>query len=179
MEDFWVFGYGSLMWRPGFDFEEAFVAALDGYHRSLCVYSYHYRGTEAQPGLVLGLDEGGSAMGMAFRVKGETKDAVLKYLRSREQVTMVYREQMTPVRLLGGPEEGAQVEAVTYVADRSHQQYAGRLSLEEQMAVVRKGHGLAGPNIDYVLNTVDHLVEIDIEDADLFALAEQLRANSE
>ena len=180
MSDLWVFGYGSLMWRPGFAFEEAFVGELEGYHRALCVYSHIYRGTAEKPGLVLGLDNGGRSMGMVFRVAANACTEVLAYLREREQVTMVYLERIGSVRLLNedGSDAGRVVEAVTYVADHSHAQYAGKLPMEDQVRIVSQGHGRAGPNIDYVLNTVDHLAEIDIEDAELFALASRLRGTA-
>lgn len=148
MSDLWVFGYGSLMWRPGFDYEEAHVGQFEGYHRSLCIYSHVYRGSPEKPGLVLGLDKGGHSMGMLFRVRGEKRQDVIDYLREREQVTMVYMEQFAQAQLLDGT--GRHVEAVTYVADQTHEQYAGRLSLDEQVRFVLQGHGKAGPNIEYV-----------------------------
>ena len=92
--DLWVFGYGSLMWRPGFPFLESLPGRLRGYHRSLCVLSHVHRGTPERPGLVLGLDRGGSCRGMAFRVAGPEAAATLAYLREREQVTAVYVERV-------------------------------------------------------------------------------------
>ena len=180
MSDLWVFGYGSLMWRPGFDYEEAFVAELAGYHRALCVYSYVYRGTREKPGLVLGLDDGGTSMGVAFRIKDSERDAVLQYLRDREQVTAVYLERIGRVRLLDSEAQGGKsriVDAVTYVADQAHEQYAGKLPMDEQVRIVLEGEGIAGPNIDYVVNTVAHLKEIDIDDPDLFMLAHRLKTD--
>ena len=98
MSDLWVFGYGSLMWRPGFAFEEAHIGSLEGYHRALCIYSYIHRGTEEKPGLVLGLDNGGTSMGMVFRVAEANRETVMEYLRGRELVTGVYLERMGHVK---------------------------------------------------------------------------------
>jgi cation transport protein ChaC len=174
--ELWVFGYGSLMWRPGFDFIEKAPAALIGAHRSLCIYSFHHRGTQAHPGLVLGLDEGGACRGVAFRVAQANADATLTYLREREQVTDVYVEAMKPVSLLDG--SGRELEALCYIVDRGHPQYAGRLSLERQAELVRSASGLSGNNIDYVLNTVRHLEEVGIHDVELMALAQRLTQDS-
>ena len=123
--DLWVFGYGSLMWRPGFDFVERVDARLIGAHRALCVYSFVHRGTPERPGLVLGLDRGGACRGIAFRVAAAKRAETVAYLRAREQVTMVYREFVRPVRLKTNPERA--VPALCYMVDRSHPQYAGRL----------------------------------------------------
>jgi cation transport protein ChaC len=171
MSDFWVFGYGSLMWRPGFDHEEAVMATLAGAHRALCIYSWVHRGTKEQPGLVLGLDHGGACRGVAYRVAAGKRDAVVRYLRERELVTDVYREVTRPVRLDGraGP-----VEAVTYVVDRTHEQYAGNLPRETLLAIVRAGLGKSGNNIDYVVSTVRHMRSVGIHDATLEWLADQL-----
>jgi cation transport protein ChaC len=171
-----VFAYGSLMWRPGFDFLEKAPAALIGAHRSLCIYSFHHRGTQEHPGLVLGLDEGGACRGVAFRVAAEQSGATLDYLREREQVTEVYVEAMKPVSLLDGT--GRELEALCYVVDRGHPQYAGRLSLEKQAELVRSAVGRSGANIDYVLNTVRHLEEAGIHDVELMALAQRLLSGS-
>jgi cation transport regulator ChaC len=97
--DRWVFGYGSLMWRPGFAFEEKRIATIHGYHRSLCVYSHVHRGTAEAPGLVLGLDRGGSCQGVAFRVRDENWNEVIDYLREREQVTSIYLEILLKAKL--------------------------------------------------------------------------------
>src|SRR5262245_41671716 len=84
-DDLWVFGYGSLMWRPGFEFIEQVPARLIGEHRALCVYSFDHRGTPEKPGLVLGLDRGGACRGIAFRVAMAQRDFTIEYLRAREQ----------------------------------------------------------------------------------------------
>ncbi len=172
MSDFWVFGYGSLMWRPGFPHLEAVPARLAGMHRALCVDSWFHRGTREQPGLVLGLDRGGSCRGMAFRVAGKERDAVLAYLRERELVTFVYREVERQVRLdlAGAP----RVRATTYVVDRAHEQYAGELPREALLAHVRGRVGKSGANAEYVLNTVRHLRSLGLRDATLEWLADRL-----
>lgn len=161
--DLWVFGYGSLMWRPGFAFVERQGALVCGYHRSLCVYSHVHRGTPDVPGLVLGLDRGGSCRGVAFRVGAADAEQTLAYLRAREQVTAVYREVKVTARLTNGQT----VSAVCYVADRGHLQYAGRLEREELLRLIRQGVGLSGANADYVRNTHAHLRGLTIADATL------------
>ncbi len=165
--DLWVFGYGSLMWRPGFEFAERQGALVRGYHRALCVYSHVHRGTSARPGLVLGLDRGGSCKGVAFRVGAVRAEATLAYLRAREQVTSVYQERILPAMLA----DGTPVAVVCYVADRGHSQYAGRLDRDELVRLVGQGVGLSGDNLDYVKNTQSHLADLAIHDATLAWLA--------
>ena len=160
MGDFWVFGYGSLMWRPGFAHTETRRARLHGFRRSLCVTSHVYRGTPERPGLVLGLDRGGSCVGLAFRVPHGLREEAVSYLRDRELITGVYLERMLPVRLASGEN----VEAVTYVVDRSHEQYAGSLDEPTAALIVSGAVGQAGPNEEYVLNTIAHLKALGIRD---------------
>jgi cation transport protein ChaC len=171
MSDFWVFGYGSLMWRPGFDHVEAVPARLAGAHRSLCVYSWVHRGTKAHPGLVLGLDHGGACRGVAYRVATVHRDRVIAYLRERELVTDVYREVERPVALQDRP---GPVMALAYVVDREHVQYAGNLPREQLLEYVRDSVGRSGRNAEYVVNTVRHLRSVGIRDATLEWLAEKL-----
>ncbi|MGA3309890.1 MAG: gamma-glutamylcyclotransferase [Xanthobacteraceae bacterium] len=174
-KDLWVFGYGSLMWRPGFDFLERAPARLIGLHRALCVYSFVHRGTPERPGLVLGLDRGGMCRGIAFRVAAAARAETLAYLRAREQVTTVYLETMRRIEL----EEKArrQVRALSFIVDRSHVQYAGRLALTECLHHVRQGHGRSGPNRDYVLETVQALEALGYRESDLHLIAERLRGS--
>ncbi|MBU6462404.1 MAG: gamma-glutamylcyclotransferase [Bradyrhizobium sp.] len=170
--DLWVFGYGSLMWRPGFEFVERVPARLIGEHRALCVYSFVHRGTSERPGLVLGLDRGGACRGVAFKVAEEHHAATVNYLREREQVTSVYREVRRSVWLENEPRR--RVSALTYVVDRGHVQYAGRLSLAEQLRHVQQGHGQSGNNRDYVLSTVGAIEAAGFRDLPLHRLAQML-----
>ncbi|CAN7197805.1 gamma-glutamylcyclotransferase [Brucella pseudogrignonensis] len=158
--DFWVFGYGSLMWRPGFAHVETMRARLHGYRRSLCIYSHVHRGTPDHPGLVLGLDAGGSCLGIAFRVPGDMTDEVMVYLREREMSNQVYHEKWLRLRLA----DGRDVQAVTYVADRRHIQYAGSLKAEDAAAIVISAQGDSGANLDYVANTLEHLRNMRVRD---------------
>jgi cation transport protein ChaC len=171
MGDFWVFGYGSLIWRPGFAHMETERARLFGYRRSLCVHSHVHRGTPQRPGLVLGLDRGGSCIGLAFRVPEELRDEVMTYLRERELVTNVYLERTLPVRL----DSGGVVQAVCYIVDRTHAQYAGSLEEAEAAAIVRGAVGQSGRNEDYVLSTVEHLAALGIRDHWMEGVARRIK----
>jgi glutathione-specific gamma-glutamylcyclotransferase len=176
-EDLWVFAYGSLMWRPDFPFVERLEARLIGAHRALCVYSFVHRGTPERPGLVLGLDHGGTCRGIAYRVTAAARADTVAYLRAREQVTSVYRESMRPIWLKREPQ--LRVPALCYMVDRGHAQYAGRLSLEQQLHHVRQGHGQSGANRDYVIATVAALEQLGYRETELHLLTERLAGTHE
>lgn len=165
----WVFAYGSLMWRPGFAYDEAVPARLQGYHRALCVYSVVHRGTAERPGLVLGLDRGGSCRGWAFRIGQRHEAEVLAYLDARELVTDVYRRTRLPVVTTQG-----RVPAWCYVVRRDHTQYAGKLEEDRVVELVQHGTGRSGRCCDYVVSTVSHLEQMGIADGPLHALARRL-----
>ena len=169
----WVFAYGSLMWNPGFPFAEARRAVLNGFHRAFCVYSVHYRGTALRPGLVLGLDRGGVCHGLAFRLAPETEAVALAYLRQRELIYGVYREARVLVDVAAdvAAEPARAVWAVTYIAERAHPAYAGRLPMMRQAAFNRRSAGLGGTNLDYLISTRRHLREVGIIEAGLERLA--------
>ena len=169
----WIFAYGSLMWRPGFDYLERRIGLLRGYHRSLCVYSHVHRGTPEKPGLVLGLDRGGSCRGVVFRVAEDRAQSTRAYLHERELVTDVYQERDLPVRL----EDGGTVRALAYVVDLGHPQYAGRLPTDQLLALVLQGVGYSGQNRDYVTSTHDHLEELGFVDPTLDWLSARLKGS--
>ncbi|MFK7752646.1 MAG: gamma-glutamylcyclotransferase [Sedimentitalea sp.] len=170
----WVFGYGSLLWDPGFPVARTQVATLRGYARSFCMRSIHHRGSEANPGLVLALDKvsGATCQGLALQVEPGHEDQTLVYLRERELISSAYVEKNLTVTL----EDGTNVDAVTYVIDGAHVQYCGGLALEEQAQIIRHAVGGRGPNTDYLFNTTNHLSQIGLADPDLDWLATRVKA---
>lgn len=173
-----IFGYGSLMWNPGFPHLRAERARLRGFRRRLCILSHHHRGTPERPGLVFGLEPEprGVVEGMAFAVDPAREAEVLGCLDAREQPTLVYERRKLPVELL---ESGATVEAWAYVVRRDHPQYAGDLSFERRLALVRQGRGRSGACVDYVLDTLEHLRALGIHDPELEEIAARLAAEED
>ncbi len=169
-KDFWIFGYGSLMWDPGFPHLEVRPALLDGYHRHFCVYSHVYRGTPECPGLVLGLDKGGSCRGLVYRVPAGEGEDVMDYLHEREMVTGVYSPEWLTVSTDEGP-----VEAAAFVVDTGHEQYVGRLAEAEIIELILQGSGENGRCLDYLENTVRHLDAMGLSDATLSHLLARVR----
>lgn len=168
----WVFGYGSLMWRPGFPFAERRGATLHGRRRAFCIYSVHHRGTYERPGLVLGLAPGGATRGAAYRVDEADWDQTYAYLLEREQPTETYIEARQNVRL----EDGRRVEALTFLSDTGHPQWAGALDLEHQAALIAGATGLSGRNVDYLKDLVAHLREMGVRDGGMERLLEMVQS---
>ncbi|MES2034750.1 MAG: gamma-glutamylcyclotransferase [Pseudomonadota bacterium] len=174
-EDRWVFGYGSLMWRPGFPFLDRRRATLHGRRRAFCIYSVHHRGTYERPGLVLGLAPGGSTKGVVYRVSARDWDEVYAYLREREQPTETYFEAWRDVKIEGD----AVRSALVFLSDTQHRQWAGNLTLEQQADLIAGAAGLSGRNVDYLTDLVGHLREDSVRDKsmeDLLAMVEQREA---
>ncbi len=170
--DRWVFGYGSLMWRPDFDFVEASAALLHGRRRAFCIYSVHHRGTYERPGLVLGLAPGGAVRGRAYRVAKQQWPEVHAYLCAREQPTETYIESKAMISL----PSGQRVEALVFLSDLKHRQWAGKLSLEAQAQLIAGARGLSGRNLDYLADLVEHLRTDGICDSHLEALLSRVQA---
>jgi len=169
----WIFGYGSLIWNPGFAWSDRCVARLDGFRRSFCMRSIHHRGTVANPGLVLALDaaQGAVCQGIAFELAPQVADETLEYLRARELISAAYLETVQTVTL----SDGRRVPAVTYVIDRAHEQYCAGLSLDEQSAIIAHAVGGRGPNSDYLHQTATHLAELGLPDPDLAWLSDRVK----
>ncbi|MEX2199935.1 MAG: gamma-glutamylcyclotransferase [Dongiaceae bacterium] len=177
-EDFWVFAYGSLMWRPDFPHKAIEPARLHGYHRAFCIRSLHYRGTPAQPGVVLGLARGGSCIGRALLVAAGHGRQVADYLHDREMITGVYMPRWLNVRL-GERGQGMAVRAAAYVADPRHEQFCGGLSEEALAQIIAGGTGSSGSNLDYLESTVRHLDELGIGESGLHRLLRHIRREVE
>ncbi len=170
-EDFWVFGYGSLLWHPGFPHLEVRPALLYGYHRHFCIYSHMYRGTPARPGLMLGLDRGGSCHGLAYRIPAAEGEEAVAYLHEREMMTQAYN----PRWLLMHTPQG-RVTAAAFVVDRNHKRYTGRLPLEEVAEFIIQGAGDRGSCLQYLENTVRHLDALGLGDRTLRRLLRLVHA---
>lgn len=169
----WVFGYGSLIWNSGFPVAQSRVATLHGFSRSFCMWSVTFRGTPARPGLVLGLAARPEAhcRGVALQVTPGAEDDTLAYLRERELTASAYEERI--VRL--SPDDGAEVDAVTYVVNPGHDLSCANLDLEGQAQVIARATGNRGANSDYLFNTVAHLEGAGIADSDLCWLAGRVK----
>jgi len=160
--ELWVFGYGSLMWDPGFAHDFACTALVRGYHRAFCIYSVRHRGTHEKPGLVLGLNRGGACRGIAYRVPATAVAGALDALWAREMSRAVYMPRTVRVSLADGP-----VQALAFVANTQHKHYTGDLALEDTAQIIACCSGQRGHNIDYLSNTLRHLDELGVRDATL------------
>ena len=169
--DFWIFAYGSLMWDPGFPHLDVRRARLIGWHRAFCLYSERYRGTPERPGLVLGLDRGGSCLGRAYKVAAKDGPAVAAYLDEREMLGGAYAPRWVEIRF----EDGRRAKAYAYLIDRACGQYAGRLDPERVAEVIAHAAGQRGSNVDYLVNTVRHLDELGIAESQLHEVLERVQ----
>jgi cation transport protein ChaC len=170
--DLWIFGYGSLMWSPGFRYAEKSVGLLRGYHRALCILSTRYRGTARRPGLVMGLCRGGSCWGMAFRVPAARVHHVLAALWRREMIRKVYEPRLVPVRI----RRGVRVRALTFVAETEHPQFVRELDLHGRAQLVAQGVGQRGPCTEYIRRTLEHMYALGVTDPHLARVLETAEA---
>lgn len=172
-DDIWIFGYGSLMWSPGFEYLEEVEAELEGYHRDLCILSYVFRGTPEVPGLVMGLNKGGKCRGRAFRVAHVLIEETLAYLHKREMINNVYAPSWVDIEI----RKGQTIKAYTFLGIPEHNQHVGGLSIEETRSLVLQGFGEGGSALEYLENTLLHLRTLDIEDSRLEAIYHAVQAS--
>lgn len=168
--DLWVYAYGSLIWNPEFDFREQRLSMLRGHHRALCLWSRVNRGTPQTPGLVFGLDRGGSCRGMTFRIQAANVPRTFEALWRREMATGAYHPRWLRCDTREGP-----VSALAFVIDRSNPGYVRGLQEHETVAIVKRASGIYGPCVDYVVQTHQALSAAGIEDKKLARLAQRLQ----
>lgn len=170
-EDVWLFGYGSLVWNPIIRFEERHVAKLRGYHRRFCLWSHINRGSPQKPGLVLGLDSGGSCRGVAFRIRGDHAENELRLLWRREMVLGSYCPRWVKVGM--GDRE---LSAIAFVVRRDHPSYAGRLPLDTVLKIMVSARGFLGTPTEYLHQTIQGLLRHGVRDAYLMEIRKHVNA---
>lgn len=169
--DVWIFAYGSLMWNPAFHFEEKRMATLYGYHRSFCLRTPVGRGTIECPGLVLGLDRGGSVRGVALRIAEDKLQEELEVVWSREMLGGSYRPAW--LRLVGPDQQ--RFSAIAFVMRRESPRYAGRLSTDDAAQQIAKASGPLGPCAEYLQNTVEAMDAMGLSDGPMHALWDRVK----
>jgi cation transport protein ChaC len=169
-QDIWVFGYGSLIWKPEFDFIEQRPALLPGHHRALCLWSRINRGTPELPGLVFGLEAGGECHGMAFRIAAEAVFPIFETLWRREMATGAYHPSWIDCQTPQGP-----VKALAFVIDRAGPAYVPEPPEDALIEIVLRASGIYGSCLEYVTQTADALETVGIHDARLTALVTRLK----
>ena len=204
----WIFGYGSLIWRPGFSYRHRQPSVLEGWHRAFCRYSFHHRGAPDRPGLVVGLRRGKSCVGMAYGIDAEHRREALEYLDQREgagylrtEVTLRLLEPQTAAGSAGNTavgsagntaagstanaaESGAgnvSVAAWTYIPNPDHPSYFGQEDPENLIRLVATGRGRSGTALDYLRELIGQLKRLEVEEPELAAIlraAENYQANT-
>ena len=163
--DVWVFGYGSLLWNPAFDYAEKRRGRIYGFHRAYCIWTPLGRGTPENPGLMLALDRGGSCCGAAYRIAADKLEEELAILWSREMALDSYVPTWVAVHT-----EGGAVGGLTFTINRHHERYAGRLPPDVIAARLARAEGYLGTSAEYLANTIAQLDELGIHDATLLDL---------
>jgi glutathione-specific gamma-glutamylcyclotransferase len=169
----WVFGYGSLIWNPAFHFTDRVVGTVYGFHRRFCLWTHLGRGCPERPGLVLGLERGGSCRGVAYHIAPDAAMDELDIVWRREMISDAYVPRWVAVRT-----PMATVRAITFTINHAHERYARDLSDEEAAAAIAGASGFLGPCADYLINTVDHLAGLGIHDGPLERLRDRVLAQA-
>jgi len=170
--EFWILGYGSLMWDPGFDFVRNRPALLSGFHRRFSVLSNGSYGRPDSPGLALGLHYGGSCKARAFQIAPEKMVDTLGYLDQRESAYL--RKEVTIIVEDRGP-----VDALTYIVNPDHPRYAGHLGQEETVRLISSGSGSKGTSLGYLEKTVQELENQGMQKSNMHDLLADVRRFSQ
>jgi cation transport protein ChaC len=165
----WIFGYGSLIWKPEFDFAERRIGAIHGYHRQFCFWVKRFRGTPEAPGLMLALESGGICRGVAYRLRQREEKQVLRKIWAREMLAGIYAPRWVDVRTDGG-----KLRAITFTINRDHERYAGKLPDETVADALAQACGHVGSCAEYLMETVAHLEELGIRDQRLWRLQQMV-----
>lgn len=169
-EPVWLFAYGSLIWNPAFYFSRRELARVHGLHRRFCLWTHLGRGTPECPGLVLGLDNGGSCRGVLYEIPADQVDTELDIVWRREMATGAYRPRWVVART----DQGSQ-RALTFVINRRHERYTGQLGEAAIVEAIATAKGPLGACADYLFNTAAHLEQLGIIDRSLLHLCEAVR----
>ena len=161
----WIFGYGSLIWKPEFEFAERRIGAVRGYHRQFCFWVKRFRATPEAPGLMLGLEPGGVCRGVAYRLHEHAEQETLRKIWAREMLAGIYLPRWVDVRT-----EGGAVQAITFTINRHHERYAGKLPDDTVVEALAQACGHVGSCAEYLMETVAHLEELGIRDRHLWRL---------
>ena len=171
-EGVWLFGYGSLIWNPAFHFTDRLIGTVYGYHRRFCLWTHLGRGCPERPGLVLGLERGGSCRGVAFHIASDAVEEELAIVWRREMLSGAYVPRWVDVHSALGD-----IRAITFVINHAHERYARFLPDDRIAEVISTAEGFLGPCADYLINTLDHLAALGIHDRPLQKLRERVLAH--
>lgn len=171
--DLWVFGYGSLMWNPAIHVAETVPAKVHGLHRAFCLKLILGRGTRERPGLMLGLDRGGSCRGMAHRISADQVESETEILWMREMIGGAYRPAWVRLVVPGGRLDAP---AFTFVINRANERYAGKLPEETVARRIAHAEGRLGTNRAYLYRTVERLDALGVSDGPMHRLCDRVRA---
>jgi cation transport protein ChaC len=172
-EDIYIFAYGSLLWNPTVDYEDEFLAKVYGFHRSFCMKTNLGRGSFKNPGLMLGLDKGGSCRGSAFKLRNSEAIKNIDILFRREMVTGAYKPKLLKTILVNG----RKVLSLAFTVDKKHKNYFQDKEIQTKAKMISNAHGFLGSCEEYFQNTLESLSELNIVDSEMTAISNYLKKN--
>ena len=172
--EFRIFAYGSLIWNPAIEFDNTYRCSISGYHRSFCFWTVFGRGSEEQPGLMMGLESGGSCDGLAYSIAADKLETELDILFRRELLSYVYKPTWVTACFENQPDTGTEVLA--FVVDPGNDRYCSNLDEDTLVRTLAIAEGPIGKNSEYLYQLVKHLQELGYEDPEMTDLAIRVRA---